>query len=64
MVAGQGERVLLVGVPDDTAMTTGMVDVIGLGGGTPRSWAPGGAIPTAGASRFGDSLGSVSGGAE
>ncbi len=64
MVAGEGERVLLVGVPDDTAMTTGMVDVIGLGGGTPRSWAPGGASPTAGASRFGDSLGSVSGGAE
>ncbi len=64
MVAGSAERVLLVGVPDDTALATGMVNVIPFGGGTPRHWAPGGAIPAAGASRFGDSLGSVSGGAE
>ena len=63
VVAGNTERVLMVGTPDDTALITGMVDVIPLNGGTPRSWAPGGAIPTAGASRFGDSLGGVSGGA-
>lgn len=64
MVAGAAERVVLVGVPEDTALTTGMVDVIPFGGGTPRSWAPGGLIPTAGASRLGASLGGVSGGAE
>ncbi len=64
MVAGASERVLLVGVPDDTAHTAGMVNVIPFGGGTPRFWAPGGAIPVAGASRFGDSLGGVNGGAE
>lgn len=63
-VAGAGERVLLVGVPDDTANIAGMVDVIPFGGGVPRAWLPGGAIPVAGASRFGDSLGGVNGGAE
>ncbi|MCC6495722.1 MAG: hypothetical protein IT193_05635 [Propionibacteriaceae bacterium] len=61
-IAGATERVLLVGVPDDTANTTGMVDVIPFGGGTPRFWAPGGGIPVAGASRFGDSLGGMNGG--
>jgi hypothetical protein len=59
-VAGSAERVLVVGVPDDTALTTGMVDVIPIAAGTPRSWDPG---STAGASRFGASLGSVSGSA-
>lgn len=63
VVAGAHERVLLVGVPDDTALTSGMVNVIPFGGGAPRHWAPGGAIPAAGANRFGASLGGVSGGA-
>ena len=63
MVAGATERVLLVGVPDDTDVAGGMVDVIPFGGGAPRAWVPGGAIPAAGASRFGASIGSVSGGA-
>lgn len=62
-VAGASERVLLVGVPDDTDHTAGMVNVIPFGGGAPRAWLPGGgAIPIAGASRFGDSLGGVNGG--
>lgn len=63
-VAGAAERVLLVGVPDDTDNAAGMVDVIPFGGGAPRAWLPGGAIPAAGASRFGGSIGGVSGGAE
>ena len=63
-VAGSGERVLLVGVPDDVDHASGMVNVIPFGGGTPRAWVPGGAIPTAGASRFGQSLGGVNGSSE
>jgi hypothetical protein len=59
VVEGAGERVLLVGVPDDVGNSTGMVDVIPFAGGTPRFWKPGtGGIP-GGASRFGDALASV-----
>jgi FG-GAP repeat protein len=62
VVEGATERVLLVGVPDDTANTTGMVDVIPFAGGTPRFWKPGtGGVPAGGASRFGDALASVTG---
>lgn len=62
-VAGVTERALVVGVPDDADHPTGMVNVIPLGGGVPRFWAPGvGGVPGAGASRFGDPLGNVSGG--
>ena len=60
-VVGAPERALIVGVPDDVDNSTGMVNVIPFGGGTPRFWAPGiGGVP-AGASRFGDALGSVAG---
>ena len=62
VVEGAAERVLLVGVPDDTGNAAGMVDVIPFGGGTPRFWKPGtGGVPTGGASRFGDALASVTG---
>ncbi len=63
VVAGASERVLLVGVPDDTSNATGMVNVMPFGG-TPRFWKPSGAIPTVGAARFGAALGGVSGGSE
>ena len=60
VVEGATERVLLVGVPDDVGNSTGMVNVIPFGGGTPRFWKPGtGGIPVGGASRFGDALASV-----
>ena len=62
VVVGNPERAVLVGVPDDTTHSTGMVNVIPFGAGTPRFWAPGiGDVPTAGASRFGAALGSVHG---
>ena len=62
-VAGAAERALIVGIPDDADHTTGMVNVIPLGGGAPRFWAPGvGGVPNAGSSRFGDPLGNVNGG--
>ena len=62
VVEGATERVLLVGVPDDTTNTTGMVDIIPFGGGTPRFWMPGtSGVPVGGASRFGDALASVTG---
>ncbi len=62
-VSGASERALIVGVPDDVDHSTGMVNVIPLGGGAPRFWAPGvGGVPAAGASRFGDPLGNVNGG--
>lgn len=64
VVAGTTERVLLVGVPEDTDNTGGMVDVIPFGGGAPRAWVPGGAIPGDGAVRFGGTIGSVNGGSE
>ena len=61
-VAGVSERAVLVGVPDDVANSTGMVNVIPLGGGTPRFWKPGTDGIPGGANRFGDALGSVHGG--
>jgi hypothetical protein len=62
VVEGASERVLLVGVPDDTANATGMVNVIPFSGGTPRFWKPGtSGVPATGASRFGDALASVTG---
>lgn len=65
MVAGAGERVLLVGVPADVANPGGMVDVIPFGGGAPRAWVVGDAgIPLAGSDSFGASLGSVNGGSD
>ena len=64
-VAGATERVLLVGVPDDVDHASGMVNVIPFGGGTPRAWVPGsGSVPSAGASRFGQTLGGVNGSSE
>ena len=64
-VAGATERVLLVGVPDDVDHSSGMVNVIPFGGGTPRAWVPGsGSVPSAGASRFGQTLGGVNGSSE
>ncbi len=64
MVAGGAERVLLVGVPRDQAHPTGMVNVIPFGGGSPRAWIPGGAIPDPGGQRFGAVIGAVDGGSE
>ena len=62
-VNGATERALIIGVPDDVGNSAGMVNVIPLGGGTPRAWVPGaGGIPTGGASRFGGALASVHGG--
>jgi hypothetical protein len=62
VVEGATERVLSVGVPDDTANATGMVNIIPFGGGTPRFWKPGtGGVPAGGASLFGDGLASVTG---
>lgn len=59
-VNGPTERVLLVGVPDDVTNSTGMVDVLPFGGGTPRAWIPGlGGVPSAGASGFGRALASA-----
>ena len=60
-VNGCAERALIVGVPDESDNSTGMVNVIPLGGGAPRSWAPGAGGVPAGASRFGDALASVAG---
>ena len=63
-VAGVSERVLLVGVPEDTAYTTGLVNVIPFSG-APRLWAPGlGGVAAAGAVRFGAAIAGVDGGAE
>jgi hypothetical protein len=56
VVAGQLERALLVGVPDDVESNTGMVNVIPFAGGTPRSWVPGSDGIPAGASRLGYSV--------
>ncbi|HZA72414.1 MAG TPA: VCBS repeat-containing protein [Propionibacteriaceae bacterium] len=61
-VSGAGERAFLVGVPDDVDNSTGMVNVIPMGGGAPRFWEPGTNGVPGGANRFGDSLGSVDGG--
>jgi hypothetical protein len=57
-VAGATERALLVGVPDDVQYSSGVVSVIPLPSGTPRSWRPGtGGVPTTGADRFGGAAG-------
>jgi Galactose oxidase-like, Early set domain/FG-GAP repeat len=57
-VAGASERVVLVGVPDDVQYSSGVVSVIPLPSGTPRSWRPGtGGVPTTGADRFGGAAG-------
>jgi hypothetical protein len=61
-VSGAGERAFIVGVPDDVDHGTGMVNVIPMGGGAPRFWAPGTNGVPGGANRFGDALGSVHGG--
>ncbi len=62
-VNGASERALIIGVPDDVGNSTGMVNVIPLGGGAPRAWIPGaGGIPSAGASRFAGTVASVHGG--
>ena len=62
-VAGASERALIIGVPDDVDNSLGMVNVIPLGGGTPRAWVPGAdGIPTGGISRFGGAVASVNGG--
>ena len=59
VVSGAAERALLVGVPDDNGNSTGMVDVIPFGDGTPRSWRPGTAgIPSTAVGGFGYSLAS------
>jgi hypothetical protein len=54
-VAGTAERSVLVGVPDDVEFSDGMVNVIPLTGGSPRSWRPG--VPSTGADRFGGAAG-------
>ena len=60
VVSGNKDRAMLVGVPGDVTNDTGMVNVIPLGAGAPRSWVRGvGGIPSAGSSRFGASVGSV-----
>ncbi len=61
-VSGFSERAFIVGVPDDVDHSTGMVNVIPMGGGAPRFWAPGTNGVPSGANRFGDALGSVHGG--
>jgi hypothetical protein len=61
-VSGFSERAVIVGVPDDVDNNTGMVNVLPLGGGTPRFWKPGAGGVPGGANRFGDALGSVHGG--
>jgi hypothetical protein len=63
LMAGASERALIIGVPDDVDNSNGMVNVIPLGGGTPRYWAPGvNLVPAGGASRFGGAPASVNGG--
>jgi hypothetical protein len=53
-VSGVAERAILVGVPDDVQYSSGVVSVIPLPSGTPRTWRPGvGGVPTTGADRFG-----------
>jgi hypothetical protein len=60
-VRGASETALLIGVPDDVEWPMGMINIVPLGGGTKRYWAPGCClVPTSGMSRFGDALASVS----
>jgi hypothetical protein len=61
-VSGFSERAVIVGVPDDIDNNTGMVNVLPLGGGTPRFWKPGANGVPGGGNRFGDALGGVDGG--
>ena len=57
-VAGKTERSILIGVPDDREFSSGMVHVLPLPSGVPRSWRPGvGGVPSAGADRFGGAAG-------
>jgi Domain of unknown function (DUF1929)/FG-GAP repeat len=57
-VSGVAERAILVGVPDDVQYSSGVVSVIPLPSGTPRTWRPGvGGVPTTGADRFGGAAG-------
>ena len=57
-MAGTAERSILVGVPDDVEFSSGMVNVIPLPSGPPRSWRPGaGGVPSTGADRFGGAAG-------
>jgi hypothetical protein len=59
VVSGTQERALLIGAPDDVENSTGLVDVIPFGGGTPRYWRPGvGGVAAPGAARFGYSVAS------
>ena len=53
---------MIIGVPDDVDNVNGMVNVIPMGGGTPRFWEPGVNGVPGGGNRFGDALGSVHGG--
>lgn len=65
LIAGADERALVVGVPYDGGYANGIVDVIPIGGGSPRAWVPGvGAVPLAGANAFGQALAGVNGSAE
>lgn len=61
-VSGLDERAVLVGVLDEVDHSTGMANVLPLGGGSPRYWKPGTNGVPGGANRFGDALGSVPGG--
>ncbi len=57
-VSGVAERAILIGVPDDVQYSSGVVSVIPLPSGTPRTWRPGvGGVPTTGADRFGGAAG-------
>jgi hypothetical protein len=57
-VAGTAERSILVGVPDDVEISSGIVNLIPLTGGSLRSWRPGvGGVPSSGADRFGGAVG-------
>jgi hypothetical protein len=57
-VAGKTERSILIGVPDDREFSSGIVHVLPLPSGVPRSWRPGvGGVPSAGADRFGGAAG-------
>lgn len=61
-VSGATERAWIIGVADDAYHSNGLVNIIPQGGGAGRYWAPGyGGISGAGASRFGDALGSATG---
>ncbi len=57
-VAGTAERSILIGVPDDVEFSSGIVHVLPLPSGPPRSWRPGvDGVPPTGADRFGGAAG-------